>query len=109
MPKEKDFMKKSRSRMDAGYVSVDIDDFVLSLGKVPITAPKKPLNKALIPLAPHQSRRFKHRTVAERANSRIKDDFAGTGFHVRGHAKVFAHLMIGIVALCAEQIARHIL
>lgn len=48
--------------------------------------------------------RFKIRTSAERTNSRLKDDYAGRIIRVRGHAKVFAHLMFGVLALAVDRI-----
>jgi len=95
--------------MDAGYVSCDIDYFIRELGKIPVMAPKKPRGGELIPLDPVKKERFKARTVVERVNARIKDDFAGTSFRVKGGMKVFSHLMLGLTALAAEQIARHLM
>ena len=45
-------------------------------------------------------------TTVERVNARIKDDFGARRIHVRGHAKVLAHLMFGVLALTAEQLMR---
>ncbi len=95
--------------MDAGYVSFDISNFVSSSGKVPIIAPKKPKGGELIPLDPPKAERFKNRTVVERANARIKDDLAGSRFRFRGFKKVATHLGLSIIALAAEQIARHLI
>jgi len=39
------------------------------------------------------------RTAAERANSRLKEDFGGRTVKVRGAKKVTLHLMFGIIAL----------
>jgi hypothetical protein len=54
---------------------------------------------------PEQAR-FKNRTTVERVNSRLKDEFGGRTVRVRGHAKVMAHLMFGILALTADQLLR---
>ena len=97
------------SLMDAGYVSSEITNFVESCGKIPVTFPKKPKGKELIPLDPPKAERFKNRTVVERANARIKDDLAGSDFRFRGFLKVAAHLGISILALAAEQIARYLI
>lgn len=97
------------SLMDAGYVSSDISNFVQECGKVPITFPKKPKGEKLIPLDPPKAERFKCRTVVERANARIKDDLAGSGFRFRGFLKVGTHLGISILVLAAEQIARYLI
>ena len=97
------------SLMDAGYVSSDISNFVQSCGKVPVIAPKKPRGGELIPLDPPKAHRFKNRTVVERANARVKDDLAGSGFRFRGALKVGTHLGISILVLAAEQIARYLI
>lgn len=97
------------SLMDAGYVSSDISNFVESCGKVPVIYPKKPKGEELIPLDPAKAERFKNRTVVERANARVKDDLAGTGFRFRGFLKVGTHLGFSVLVLAAEQIARYLI
>jgi hypothetical protein len=52
------------------------------------------------------SRTYRERSTVERVNARIKDDFGARASHVRGHAKVLAHLMFGVLALTAEQLMR---
>jgi len=39
-------------------------------------------------------------------NGRVKDDFGGRDVRVRGHAKVFCHLMFGVLALTIDQLMR---
>ena len=41
-----------------------------------------------------------------RVNGRLKDDFGARHLRVRGHKKVYAHLMFGVLALCVDQIVR---
>ena len=53
-----------------------------------------------------ETERFRERTTAERVNARIKDEFGGRFVRVRGHAKVLAHLMFGLLALTADQLLR---
>ena len=50
--------------------------------------------------------RYEVRTVVERVNGRLKDDFGARHLRVRGHKKVYAHLMFGVIALCVDQIVR---
>ena len=50
--------------------------------------------------------RYGERTVVERVNGRLKDDFGVRYLRVRGHKKVYAHLMFGVIALCVDQIVR---
>ena len=45
----------------------------------------------------------------ERVNGRLKDDFGGRHVRVRGHGKVYCHLMFGILALTVEQLMRWVL
>jgi hypothetical protein len=45
---------------------------------------------------------YNERTVAERANGAIKDDYGGRYLRVRGHLKVFCHLMFGVAAFTAS-------
>jgi hypothetical protein len=50
--------------------------------------------------------RYRERTMVERVNARLKDEFGGRTIRVRGHAKVMTHLMFGILALTADQLLR---
>ena len=50
--------------------------------------------------------RYNERSAAERVNSALKDSYGGRTVRVRGHAKVFCHLMFGILALTVEQLMR---
>jgi hypothetical protein len=43
------------------------------------------------------------RSAAERVNGSLKDNFGGRYVRVRGHAKVFCHLMFGSLALSIDQ------
>jgi Transposase DDE domain len=56
--------------------------------------------------APHEAQRYKERSSAERVNSNLKDNFGGRFVRVRGHAKVFSHLMFGLLALTIDQTIR---
>ncbi len=50
--------------------------------------------------------RYNERSAAERVNSGLKDRYGGRCVRVRGHDKVFCHLMFGILALTVEQLMR---
>ena len=39
-------------------------------------------------------------------NGSLKDNFGGRYVRVRGHAKVFCHLMFGVLALAIDQLMR---
>jgi len=57
-------------------------------------------------MAPHEQVRFRERTTVERVNSALKDGFGGRYVRVRGHAKVMAHLMFGVLALTVDRLLR---
>ena len=50
--------------------------------------------------------RYNERSTVERVNSRIKDSYGGRHVRVRGHEKVFCHLMFGVLALTIDQLMR---
>ena len=53
--------------------------------------------------------RYNERTVAERSNARLKDEFGGNQVRVQGAAKVMSHLMFGVLVLSADQLMRLLL
>ena len=91
--------------MDAAYDAKVIADYCRSQGRVPIID-KNGRGEEVVPMDPATARRYDERTTVERANSALKDDFGGRMVRVRGHAKVFAHLMFGILALTADRLLR---
>ena len=91
--------------MDAAFDARPIYDVSRSLGHVPIID-KYGRGKELIPLAPHEAARYQERTVAERFNSRLKEEFRGSNVMVRGARKVTLHLMFGVIALFADQLLK---
>jgi hypothetical protein len=94
--------------MDAAYDAQPIYEMSHSLGHVPIID-RNGCRKEAIPLAPHEKARYKERTVAERFNSRLKEEFGGSAVMVRGAKKVGLHLMIAVVALFADQLLKLII
>ena len=44
--------------------------------------------------------------MAERFNSRLKEEFGGGNVMVRGAKKVRLHLMFGVIALFADQLLK---
>lgn len=102
--------------MDSAYDAESIHEHSRQLNHVPIIAPhprrgtKKPsqLPKAF-PAKPAgeldwaQQERYKVRTMSERVNARLKDEFGASQIRVRGAAKVMAHLMFGVLALTVDQ------
>jgi hypothetical protein len=53
-----------------------------------------------------QADRYRERTLVERVNGRLKDEFGGRFVRVRGASKVMAHLMFGVLALTVDQLLR---
>lgn len=56
--------------------------------------------------APHEAKRYKQRSSAERLNSNLKDNYGGRSFRVRGNEKIYSHLMFGLLAITIEQTVR---
>lgn len=103
--------------MDAAYEAYHIEEQIKQFGHIPIIDPKAPggpksqakdipLSKPKRELSPAQKQRYKERTMVERANARLKDEFGGRTVRVRGAAKVMAHLMFGVLVLTADQILK---
>ena len=91
--------------MDSAYDAKPIYEMSRSLGHVPIIE-KNDRRKEVIRLAPHEAVRYQERSVAERFNSRLKEGFGAGKVMVRGAAKVRLHLMLGIIALFADQLLK---
>jgi hypothetical protein len=103
--------------MDSAYDAPEIRAASRSLGHVPIIDPnprrggkaahetearaKRCANYQLA-----EQRRYNERSAAERVNGSLKDNYGGCDVRVRGHDKVFCHLMFGILALTIEQLMR---
>lgn len=62
--------------------------------------------RRLLNLKTAEDVRYNERTTAERANSRLKDEFGGRMVRVRGQVKVACHLMFGVLVLAADQLMR---
>jgi IS5 family transposase len=91
--------------MDAAYDCELLRQTSRELGHVPLIERNK-RGEGLVPMLPHEAERYKERTTVERVNSRLKDEFGGRYVRVRGHSKVMAHLMFGLLALTVNQILR---
>ncbi len=91
--------------MDAAYDATRIEQISREYGHVTITE-KNGRGKEVVPMAPHQAERYKIRSSAERANSRLKEDFGANNVMVKGHSKVALHLMYGVITLFADQLLR---
>ena len=91
--------------MDAAYDTQFIRDVSRSLSHCPIIDRNRRTGNP-IPFDPATAERYKERSTAERANGRLKDEFGLRHVRVRGHLKVHAHIMFGILALFADQLMK---
>jgi len=91
--------------MDAAYDAKPLYEVSRSLGHVPIID-KNGRGKTVTLMAPHEVARYRERTVVERFNSRLKEDFGAENVMVRGAEKVRLHLMFGVMALFADQLLK---
>ena len=102
--------------MDSAYDADEIHAHSRQLNHVPIIEPhsrrgtKKPSQlPKIFPAKPTpqltwaQRDRYRTRTMSERVNARLKDEFGANHLRVRGPAKVMAHLMFGVLALTVDQ------
>src|SRR5437764_11420679 len=102
--------------MDSAYDAESIHAHSKQLNHVPIIAPhgrrgtKKPSqlqkvfpDKPALQLTWAQQERYKTRTMSERVNARLKDEFGASQIRVRGAVKVMAHLMFGVLAVTVDQ------
>lgn len=94
--------------MDAAYDSEIIREHSKQLGHVPLIDYNHRGPNDERQFDPHEVQRYKERSTAERINARLKDEFGGVFVRVRGHSKIMAHLMFGILALTADQLMRFV-
>ena len=92
--------------MDAAYDSSIIREHSKGLGHVTLIDFNRRCKNDTRSFAPHEAERYKQRSVAERMNARLKDEFGGRMIYVRGAQKIMAHLMFGIIALTVDQLIR---
>jgi hypothetical protein len=91
--------------MDAAYCSIELHEHSRSLDHVPLID-HNPRRGEKEQFEPADAIRYHERTVAERTNARLKDEFGGNAIFVKGSAKIMGHLMFGILALSADQLMR---
>ncbi|NMG17854.1 transposase [Aromatoleum bremense] len=91
--------------MDAAYCSFELHEHCRSLGHVPLID-HNPRGGKKEAFEPADAIRYNERTVAERSNARLKDEFGGNSVRVKGGTKVMGHLMFGVLALSADQLMR---
>lgn len=106
--------------MDAAYDAPQIKQHSESLGHVPLIDenPRGKGRKAEVEAELKRKRkagyktseaiRYNERGTVERVNGRLKDDFGARMVRVKGHAKVMAHLMFGVIALTVDQLMKFV-
>lgn len=99
--------------MDAAYDATHIREQCRVLGHVPIVDAKAPGGKKAKQDRPRRREfswaeedRYRERSMVERVNARLKEEFGGRAVRVRGASKVMAHLMFGVLVLTADQILK---
>jgi hypothetical protein len=91
--------------MDAAYCSQELHEHCRGLGHVPLID-HNPRGGEKEEFEPADAIRYNERTVAERSNARLKDEFGGNTVRVQGGTKVMSHLMFGVLVLSADQLMR---
>jgi IS5 family transposase len=93
--------------MDRAYDAAAIRQAAEAAGHVPIIDYiRRRGQERATELAPDRAAHYKGRTVVERFNARLKDEFGGAMVRVRGHRKVHAHLMCAVLVIFADQLLR---
>jgi hypothetical protein len=90
---------------DSAYCSGILRQVSRDAGHAPIID-HNPRGGPKIEFAPHEAERYRARSQAERINGYLKDHHGGRSIWVKGHDKVYTHLMFGILVIAAEQILR---
>jgi hypothetical protein len=92
--------------MDRGYDAAAIRQCSTDLGHMPIIPISAKAADAVPAMEADRARIYTGRTVAERFNARLKDEASGRHVRVRGHRKVHAHLMFGLLVIFADALLK---
>lgn len=92
--------------MDAAYDSIVIREESIKAGHVPLIDFNRRITNNIRYFMPHEKEHYKERSVSERMNALLNDEFDGRMIYVRGHEKIMAHLMFGVIALTVDQLIR---
>jgi hypothetical protein len=90
--------------MDAAYDAPEIHAISRRLGHVPIIDHNPRRGSLKKKMDPPEQERLRERSAAERVNSNLKDNHGGRHVRVRGHKKVYCHLMFGLLVVAASQL-----
>jgi hypothetical protein len=89
--------------MDSAYDAPEIHEFSYSLNHIPLIDHNKRKGTKR-KFSPAEAVRYNERSAVERINSNLKENYGGKHIRVRGHQKVFTHLMFGILVITAKQL-----
>ena len=105
--------------MDSAYYLKEIEEHSLGLKHIPLIDINPRRNAELkesleseqkaretLHWEPPEATRYKERSGSERINARLKDEFGIGTLRVRGHTKVFCHLMFGVLVVTADQLIK---
>jgi hypothetical protein len=105
--------------MDSAYDAAAIITYSTSLGHIPVVdhnfrsatdlkeeAKAETKRREFIHMPDPDILIYNFRTMVERINGRLKDEFGGRTVRVRGAVKVKCHLMFGMLVLTVDQILR---
>jgi len=88
---------------DSAYDAPEIKEVSKALGRVPIIDPNKRRGDA-VELDLAEKVRYRERSTVERGNSELKDNYGARHVRVKGHDKVYTHLMFGVIAITVKQL-----
>jgi hypothetical protein len=92
--------------MDSAYDAQVIRAQIAGKGRVPLIDFNHRSPKDVRKFEDFEKERYKERSGAERANSNLKDNLGARTIRVRGHAKIFTHLCLGLLIMAVEQTVR---
>lgn len=90
--------------MDAAYDCDEIKAVSKSLGHVPIIDINPRNSKNPPQMEPDRKLHYNVRSVVERSNSELKDNYGAKHVRVKGYRKIFSHLMFGVLAVSAKHL-----
>ena len=91
------------SLADSAYDAPEIKVFSKALGRVSIIDSNKRRGEA-VEFTPAEKVRYRERSTVERCNSDLKDNYGARDIRVKGHEKVYTHLMFGVIAITVKQL-----
>ena len=88
---------------DSAYDAPETKDVSKALGRVPIIDPNKRWED-VVKLSPAGKVRYRECSTVGHGNSDLKDNYGACHARVKGHEKVYTHLMFGVIAITVKQL-----